>query len=162
MFNKKNNNLIKFSIKYCIRRGAFSYFFFYNFKNHINIFNKFFYLNKNSVISFLPKINFLGFFNFIYEDFIVNKNIIFFIKMLLNQNMKYFCYAQYYFNRYMQYNFWMYNNGSFSLAFKYNMLKKRISTPKKGGLIGFKCNVRAVLQEDKEQVLYGFLMDLYH
>jgi hypothetical protein len=56
----------------------------------------------------------------------------------------------------------MYNNGSFSLAFKYNMLKKRISTPKKGGLIGFKCNVRAVLQEDKEQVLYGFLMDLYH
>jgi hypothetical protein len=105
MFNKKNNNLIKFSIKYCIRRGAFSYFFFYNFKNHINIFNKFFYLNKNSVISFLPKINFLGFFNFIYEDFIVNKNIIFFIKMLLNQNMKYFCYAQYYFNRYMQYNF---------------------------------------------------------
>jgi hypothetical protein len=32
----------------------------------------------------------------------------------------------------------MYNNGSFSLAFRYNMLKKRISTPKKGGLIGFK------------------------
>lgn len=32
----------------------------------------------------------------------------------------------------------MYNNGLFSLAFKYNMLKKRILIRKKGGLIGFK------------------------
>jgi hypothetical protein len=157
----KKGNLIKFSIKFIIRRGAFSYFFFFNFKNHINIFNKFFYLNKNAVISFLPKINFTGFFNFIYEDFIVNKNIIFFIKFFLNKSMKYFCYAQYYFNRYMQYNFWMYNNGSFSLAFKYNMLKKRIAAPKKGGLWVLRCSVQDVFQEDKELVLFDFHMVLF-
>ena len=70
--NYDKNNLIYFSVKYSIRRSAFSYFFSGNFKYHINIFNKFFYPNKNYAIKFLPKINFTGFFNFIYEDFIVN------------------------------------------------------------------------------------------
>jgi len=38
----------------------------------------------------------------------------------------------------MQYCYFKYNNSLLSLAFKYNMLKKRILIKKKGGLIGFK------------------------
>jgi hypothetical protein len=52
--------------------------------------------------------------------------------------MQYFRYTQYYFNRYMQYNYWMYNTGLFSLTGKYNILKRRILKPQKGGLFGFK------------------------
>lgn len=132
------NKLITFSIKYYLRRSAFSYFFSGNFKNHIKIFNRFFYPNKNAVMFFLPKINFTGFFNYIYEDFITNKNIIFINILILNKNMSYFRYAQHHFNRYMQYNFWMYNDGLFFLTAKYNILKRRILKPKKGGLFGFK------------------------
>jgi hypothetical protein len=55
----------------------------------------------------------------------------------------------------------MYNNGSFSLAFKYNMLKKRIAAPKKGGLWVLRCSVQDVFQEDKELVLFDFHMVLF-
>lgn len=135
---KVTNNLIIFSIKYFLRRSAFSYFFSGNYKNHIKIFNRFFYPYKNAVMLFLPKINFTGFFNFIYEDYIINKNIIFPSLSLLNKNMSYFRYTQQFFNRYMQYNFWMYNDGLFTLGGNYNILKRRILKPQKGGLFGFK------------------------
>ena len=71
------NHLVTFSLKYFLRRSAFSYFFSGNFKNHIKIFNRFFFPKKNAVMLLLPKVNFTGFFNYIYEDFIINKNLIF-------------------------------------------------------------------------------------
>ena len=105
---KEKKTLISFSSKYFIRRSAFSYFFSGHYKNHINIFNRFFYPNKNAIMSFLPKINFTGFFNHIYEDYRISKNIIFASKNLLNSNMRYLRYTQYYFNRYMQFQYFMY------------------------------------------------------
>ena len=121
-----------------IRRSAFSYFFYDHSKNHSKIYNKFFYPYKNSVIKFLPKVNYTGFFNFIYEDFIVNSNILFITKNTLLKNMRYFRYAQYFFNRYMQYKFFMYNDGFYALGFNYNMVKKRSVKHIRGGLLGFK------------------------
>ncbi len=91
-----NKNIIFFSIKYIIRRGAFSYFFSDHSKNHSKIYNKFFYPYKNSIIKFLPKVNYSGFFNFIYQDFIINSNILFITKNKLIKNMKHFRYAQYF------------------------------------------------------------------
>lgn len=152
------NKLITFSIKYYLRRSAFSYFFSGNFKNHIKIFNRFFYPNKNAVMFFLPKINFTGFFNYIYEDFITNKNIIFINILILNKNMSYFRYAQHHFNRYMQYNFWMYNDGLFFLTAKYNILKRRILKPKKGGLFGFKmqCSGRFTRRQRASSIWFSY------
>ena len=155
---KKKTNLIYFSLKFIIRRSAFSYFFTNHFKNHIKIFNKFFYPHNNSVIKFLPKINFTGFFNFIYEDFIVNNNILFITKNLLLKNMKYFRYAQYFFNKYMLYKYWVYNDGFYSLGFKYNMVKKRSIKQIRGGLLGFKmqCSGRFTRRQRAKSIWFSY------
>jgi hypothetical protein len=145
-FFKEKKNLIKFSIKYIIRRSAFSYFFHYQqqSENQIKLFNKIFHINdKDQQIKFLPKINFLGFCNFIYEDFLINNKLFVTQKHILYKNMKYFQYTQYFFNKYMQYSFWIYNNSFYNLGWKYNNLKKRSINLKRclnstRGLLGFK------------------------
>jgi hypothetical protein len=131
-FILKKNFLIKFIFNFSIRRGAFSFFFQNNIKLNIN-FNDFLYPSKHEQLKY--KIDFTGFFFFIYEDFLLNKNIIFNNILKFEKNMYYLRYTQYFFNRYMQYKYWIYNYDSSN----YNHLKQRILKFKwKSGLLGYK------------------------
>lgn len=141
---KKNfkNCLVNLSTKYFIKRSAFIFFFSNEFNSQTMSFNKLFLFGSNSksIFNFSPKLHLGGFFSFIYEDFFLNKHLIFSTWYKLYPHLRSFFYAQKFINRFIQYNFWLYNYNLKSEIFGYNNLKERIKTKYRmnRGLNGFK------------------------
>jgi hypothetical protein len=134
--------LVSASLKYFIKRCAFSYFFSGVFVKQATALDKLLLYGNDSraSLSFSPKLPLGGFFNFIYEDFFLNKNLIFKIGYKLSYSAKSFLYSQKFLNRFINYNFHMYNYALKSSVMGYNNLKERIKTKRKmdRGLNGFK------------------------
>lgn len=155
-----NKFIIYYASKYFIRRSAFSYFFSGNFKIHLKLFNKFFRYSKinKSILQFRRQFKFTNFFNFIFEDYITNNNVLFLSNIKIRKNFTKFYYAQLHFKRFMQFKFWKYNHGLYALGSFYNPLKKRILQRKKGGLIGFKmqCSGRFTRRQRASSIWFSY------
>jgi hypothetical protein len=106
-FHQKNFQLINISFKYFIKRSAFIYFFSETFNIHMISFNKLFLHGEKSesILNYSSKIFLGGFFNFIYEDFYLNKNVILFMLYKLYSHNNMFFHYQRFLNRFVNYNY---------------------------------------------------------